>query len=303
MERILKILVATDLSERSLFAARRAALLYNACQCDEIELLTVKEPGLPDALAATLNCSLETAHAMIVERVKRELHLIASEMEDNFGVRPALEVRFGHPEKEVSHRAVEFAADITVVGSHGGNFLTDLVLGNTADRLGRLSRRPLLIVKRDPVRAYERILVPVDFSADSAAAAELALRIASGAQVTVLHAFDIVTDPRERYASVFHPIVENKQVKAEENAREQLDAFVSSLCCENQKTARRVVFGLPSPTLRQEAKRIQPDLIVVGKHGLSLAQELLLGSVTRSAINHTESDVLVTSQTTPGRAA
>lgn len=298
MEKIRRILVATDLSERSLFAARRAAILYNTCGGEAIELLTVKEPGLPDALAATMHCSVDAATAMIVEQVRRELQLVAREMEDNYGVRPALEVRFGYPEKEVIRRAQEFSSDITVIGSHGGNFLSDLVLGNTADRLVRLSKGPLLIVKRDPLRAYEQILVPVDFSADSEAAARLALRIASDAQVALLHAFDIISDPREKFSSVFHARSgneRNERIEAEEKARELVDRFVSALAPQAQKISRKVVFGLPGPAVREEAKKTQPDVIVVGKHGRSLTEELLLGNVTRTAINHTASDVLVAS--------
>lgn len=39
------------------------------------------------------------------------------------------------------------------------------------------------------------------------------------------------------------------------------------------------------------------DLIVVGKHGQNMAEELLLGSVTSHVLNESEGDVLVSSAT------
>ncbi len=142
---------------------------------DAVDLLTVKEAGLPDTLALVLKSTHVAAEALLVERAVRELALISAHLEDNYGIRCTKTIRFGRPEKEIAARADELPADLTVVGEHGSNFFTSLFLGNMVDKLARTIRTPLLVVKKEAITSYRRVLVPVDFSENSKSAARMAL--------------------------------------------------------------------------------------------------------------------------------
>ena len=55
-------------------------------------------------------------------------------------------------------------ADLLIIGTHGTNFVRQLLLGTTAERLLRKTLRPVLTVKQPPRRNYQSVLVPIDFS-------------------------------------------------------------------------------------------------------------------------------------------
>ncbi|WP_420474730.1 universal stress protein [Noviherbaspirillum sp. ST9] len=288
-----RMLVATDFSDRAGLAEARAAQLSREHQSSSAELLTVRERGEPAVLAQVMNSTEASATAMITSQAKRELELRAGLLKDNFGIDFSCHVRFGQTAPEILAHADEMDADLLVIGAHGGNFFSDLLLGNTADKLTHLCRRPLLVVKTLPQRDYQNVLVPVDFSDDSRRAAELALAIAPQAHVTFLHAFDVLFEGRMQYANVARHIINDYRLKAQEDAREQMNQFIAGLDASDRIINRTITFGFPGPVVRDHAKSAQPDLIVLGKHGKSRFAELILGSVTRDTIDQTDCDVLV----------
>jgi nucleotide-binding universal stress UspA family protein len=155
---IKSILVATDFSEFSRWASERAAMLRVLLNAHTVDLVTVKEAGLPGKLALVLRSTPVAAETILVDRAMRELALISAHLEDNYGIRCNRTVRFGQPEKEIVARADELPADLTVIGEHGGHFLTSLFLGNTADKLARTIKTPLLVVKKEAAIHYRRVL-------------------------------------------------------------------------------------------------------------------------------------------------
>jgi nucleotide-binding universal stress UspA family protein len=293
MPNVTKILAATDLSDYSFHAATRAATLCADLKCDAVELLTVKEAGLPDALGLVLKTPPAAAESMLVERTLRELRLISGQLQDNYGIRCTNTIKFGQPEDEIISRAKELSAELTVIGMHGGNFFTGFFLGNTADKLARMSKTPLLVVKNQATQPYRQVLVPVDFSENSKRAAHMALKIAPDAQITFLHAFDVVLEEQMRYVNVAQDIIREYHVKAEEDAQRDLNQFIADLQISDRPFSRAVIFGHPGHVICNHAKTMKPDLIVVGKHGRSRFEELLLGSVTQHAIDQTSCDILI----------
>lgn len=289
MPTIQNVLIATDFSERAALAEKRAVILCGQHNCTNAELLTVKEARDPETLSIVKNISLESAQDFIMGEARHELQEKSAALSENSGFRFAHAVRFGQPAREIAHRAEEFAADLIVLGAHGGNFFSDLFIGNTADRLIRLCKQPMLIVKNEPTSRYGHILVPVDFSEDSRQAAQLALSIAPEASITFLHAYDV----HIRYANVTQVVINHYRRQARENARLELNRFVDGLGAPDRVLSRVIVFGLPSAVVRDYAEKMQPDLIVIGKHGRSRMEEMIIGSVTRDTIDQTECDILV----------
>ncbi|MBK6336610.1 MAG: universal stress protein [Betaproteobacteria bacterium] len=55
----------------------------------------------------------------------------------------------------------------------------------------------------------------------------------------------------------------------------------------------RIVRGDPAQQIIAIEQEVDADLIVVGKHGAHIAEELLLGSVTKHVLGESQCDVLV----------
>src|SRR5262249_51855634 len=58
-------------------------------------------------------------------------------------------------------------ADLVVLGQSRENRLLAFIRGSAAERLARLVRCPILVVRQAAPRSYDRVLVAVDFSDDS----------------------------------------------------------------------------------------------------------------------------------------
>ena len=59
-------------------------------------------------------------------------------------------VRFGDPASEIVDFASGIAADIIVLPSHGRTGLTHLLIGSVAERVIRLAKCPVLVLKEGP---------------------------------------------------------------------------------------------------------------------------------------------------------
>jgi nucleotide-binding universal stress UspA family protein len=293
MPGIQNLLVATDFSERAVRAEKRAAMLCAQHNCKTAELMTVREAEQIETLSRLLKAPIEVAKSVIANIFLRELQVKSDGLSHLYHAGFSCTVRFGQPAKEIAARSEEVLADLIVIGAHGGNFLTDLFIGNTADKLIHRCRRPLLIVKNEPASRYQHILVPVDFSEDSRQAAQLAIRIDSQASITFLHAYDVWFEGKMYYAGVSQEAIDHYRIEARETARAAMDKFIDDVNAPLGRITHNVVSGIPSVVVRDYAGRMQPDLIVMGKHGRSRLEELIIGSVTRDTIDMTKCDILI----------
>ena len=293
MSGIQSILVATDFSERARRAEKRAAMLCARHNCNKAVLMTVAESERLEELARLIGKSTDLAKAVVTDAAFRELEARSSEAFDECGEKFTCAVRFGRTAIEIALKSAEISSDLIVIGANGGNFFTDIFLGNTADELMRRCRRPLLIVKNPSTSPYRNILVPVDFSNDSKRAAQLALLIEPRAEITLLHACDPLFAGRMSYAGVSREAIDHYRIKARQDALMTLDRFIDDLNAPQRNIVRDVVLGHPSAILRDRAEKMQTDLIVIGKHGHSHFEELIVGSVTRDTIDWTRCDILV----------
>lgn len=293
MDRFRRLLAATDCSERAEHAEWRAAMLCQQHNITNAELLTIREGGEPDILAMIMNTTADVARAQVMAHATQELVHRAAMLKDNYGVDFSFCVRFGKTAIEIVRRADEIDTDLLVIGAHGGNFFSDLLLGNTADRVVHLCKCPLLVVKNAPRQAYQRVLIPVDFSEESRRAAQVALAVAPNVEIIFFHAFEVLFEGKMQYASVPRDVINRYRLKAREEARVSLNRFIREVNTENRQVRTMIMHGMPGPTVRDYAKVTQPDLIVLGKHGKSRFEEMILGSVTRDTLEQTECDVLV----------
>ncbi len=147
---------------------------------------------------------------------------------------------------------------------------------------------------------FTRILYPTDFSDCSEKALEYVkkLKEAGTEEVIVLHVID-ERDIKTVSGSIVWlgetALEYEEQVFSEmaTSADEQLSAIKEELVDASMKTSVRLVRGIPFKEILRIAETEDISLIVIGSHGKSNIEEMLLGSVSEKVIRKSERPVLV----------
>ena len=140
----------------------------------------------------------------------------------------------------------------------------------------------------------KRILVPTDFSDLATRALRHAGTIAlhSGAEVTVLYA-DTFLPPPHFTSEQIPDLVQNiEQSKAA--AKERLARYTEEALPPAVRWRALVVEGTPVDAILETAKDSNADLIVMGTHGRSGFNRLMLGSVTEKVLRQIRTPLLTT---------
>lgn len=297
MSTVRTLLAAVDFSEDSRLAAHRAAVLA-AEQRANLELLHVMSGQSLTSLRELFRSS-ET-EANILADARRMLNDLAADVAGKTGVTATALVMTGSVLENILSASGE--ADMLVLGAHGVNPLRDRILGTTAVRLLGKCMSPVLVTKRRPQGAYKRVLVPVDFSLYSAVALNMTLLIAPGADVKVVHAVRVPFEEKLGIAGVRAEEVQKIRMNAQFQAIRDVEALIQELGVGQDRIVHAVKHGKAASFILAEAAGFAADLIVIGKHGRSTTEAMLLGSVTRHVLSHAKCDVLVVQGDRPATA-
>jgi nucleotide-binding universal stress UspA family protein len=293
VDRIRKILVATDYSEDARRAETRAAMLSVELKAETLELMTVQNTrmGLRSlAISSTAVKAREGEGIALLENQEAQPPLLRQAV----GPTCVHSFRTGSPPEAIVERAGEIRAGLIVVAARGKQFFADLFRRHSNDELIRLADRPVLLVNSEPKSAYKSVLVGIDFSDESREAARWALAIAPSAHFIFLHAFRVPEEGIMVETGVSVDVIHSYRIQAREAARTELNHFIDSLGPRKQLISRAIHHGMPVAVISAQAKQLNADLIVLGRHGKSRFVEFLLGSVTEQMIDQGSCDLLVT---------
>jgi len=287
-----QLLVATDLSSSSLHAVDRGFLIASKVGAKYAVLHAL---GL-DALAPLreyLGADASAVSQRISDAMQTEINRILEDPSRNRGISAHLELVAATAATAIPNYADSINVDLILVGAHGKGFLQRFLLGSTVSRLLRTSKWPLLVVK-EPCRAsYRRILVAVDFSLASVRAIQLAKEVSADADLVLLHVFDVPFEGKLRIAGVSDDVIHRYRIEARERALKQLHETARAAGVAVSDYAAVVLHGDANRQILMEEEERDCDLIVMGKHGTNVTEELLLGSVTKQVLAESRSDVLV----------
>jgi nucleotide-binding universal stress UspA family protein len=141
--------------------------------------------------------------------------------------------------------------------------------------------------------AIKRILCPVDFSGHSRLALDYATALARwyDAEVFALHAYAVAMVPATIGAM---PAMTSVGVPlTREEIEHDLAQFVRPVKAAHVKTTASVSTGSPARTILEAADRLSANIIVMGTHGASGFERLVLGSVTEKVLRKATCPVLV----------
>lgn len=142
---------------------------------------------------------------------------------------------------------------------------------------------------------YKHLLVPVDESPMSYAAAEQALSLAKDLNCPVTIMSVIAVDP---FVGVdFYkvaPAITDYFMQAEQNAQNRLAEIQKSFSREGISVDTKIIRGVAaSEGIVQIANEIGADLIIMGSHGRTGVKKMMLGSVAQNVLTQSPVPVLI----------
>jgi len=291
------IFVATDFSAPSRHAAERAARLAHETHARLI-LAHVVDGGMLAAFRQWMDTGGEHEQRLMAE-AGRQLQALAADLGAARQVHVSTRLMVGSVLDEVRRSAQSEAADLVVVGARGAGFMRRLVLGTTSERLMRRATQPMLVVRHSPHEPYRRVLVATDFSAWSAQAVAAARRFAPNAHLVLLHAFEVPFEEKLAFAGVDSATIEHYRRGARAEATQQVHALAQEAGLALGRWEPCVVEGNASQRIIEFEQELDCDLVVIGKHGTSATEDLLLGSTTKHVLAEGDTDVLIATAPSP----
>ena len=140
------------------------------------------------------------------------------------------------------------------------------------------------------MRGFDNIMVPLDFSDPSSDILTTALRAASDdGKITLLHVGEYLPVVTEGTFGVYPHRKDIAQIKA--LAKRKLEAAARQ---HPDRTFEVVVReGRPATAILEAVAEVDPDLVVMGTHGRSRLDHLLIGSVAERVVRKAPCNVLL----------
>lgn len=137
----------------------------------------------------------------------------------------------------------------------------------------------------------KRILIPVDFSANSLHALDYAVDFAkaSKAELLVISVVEPLYYAMSEFAA---PAVGELLDEQRRRSRDQLTRLEASYAKRKVKLRAVLQVGRPYQAIVDAAKRFQADLIIMATHGRTGVSHLLLGSVAERVVRIADRPVL-----------
>jgi len=261
------ILVASDGSEFSAGAVREAIAIAHKCGARLYALTVVQTNPEYEALAPNLVAQADADAQATLAKIQTD----ASAR----GVTCETLARHGAQiYEEVVAAAEKLNVDLIIVGRHGKSGLMRLLMGSTTKKIIGFARRPVMVVPRTADVLGKDLLLATDGSrySDAAAVTAAALGKLCDTTVTVLS-----VDDGESVA----------------DAQAVVERTTALMAAEGAKVQGEVGAGRPDEVIVKTAEARKAGLIVLGSHGHTGLERLLMGSVSERVIGHAQGAVLV----------
>lgn len=288
------ILAVTDFSAPARHAADRAARLAHETGAPLTLMHVISGSALTD-LRQWLNAA-PTLEQQLLADARQQLQQLAGELQAARQVTVHAVAASGAVLDEIGREADALDAGLLVLGARGAGFLRRLLLGTTSERLVRRTSRPVLVVRHSAHEPYRRVLLALDFSPWSAQALKVARRVAPHARLVLLNAYQVPFEEKLRFAGVDAATIDHYRQQARLQAVQRVHALAQAAGLRPGTWDPCIVEGDASQRIVEQEQELDCDLVVVGKHGQSAAEDLLLGSVTQHVLNEGGVDVLVSTR-------
>lgn len=266
-----RFLVATDTSEYSSGAVREALQMAKKCGARVYVLSVVARDAEYEALGEQLLKRELDAAAAHLDRVKAQAQAAGLACETRL-------VQGNEIHQEIANEAERVQADVVIMGRRGRHGLARRLLGDTTVKVIGTAKCSVLVAPRIADITGRHFVLASDGSrhADGAAVAAMNLAKLCNTPVTV------VSVTREGHS-------EERRREATQVVRRA----VSHLQKEGIRANGEVPHGMPDELIVQAARDANADLIIMGSHGRTGLERILLGSTSERVINEAPCAVLI----------
>lgn len=278
----MRILAATDFSTRAQRGLRRAGLLARD-RGAELALVHVVDNDRPPDLVALERREADRILGEQIDAVA-ELRELPSH---------ALVVE-GDPFDGILRAATSMRADLIVMGGYRKQFLREIFVGTTLERVIRTGPFPVLMTNNEAIRPYETALAAVDMSEPSmnAMRTAMALGLPGGARLAFVHAFQPVAKGKLLYAGLARDAVDGYVTDERELATRELLTFLDENEFDHHASAMLIEEGGPFEVISKAVGHFKPDVLIIGTRGRSRMASALLGSVAEHVLRSLNIDIL-----------
>lgn len=162
-----------------------------------------------------------------------------------------------------------------------------------AHQLLRSVYHPVLLVKRDPGKAYARALVIVDSSCPSTAGIMQAHALAPGAELVLLSILDRTVENRLRYARADEEQIRQANLLQREQAFGHLSRLADGANVPVRDVLKIVEQGYAPTLIRHAERRIQADLLVLPSDNASGLRRCFFRSGESEVMARSDCDILM----------
>jgi nucleotide-binding universal stress UspA family protein len=277
-----RIMFATDFSERSDRALRRAVILARAHDA-VLEIVHVVDDDRPRRIVD---------HEVTVAR--QFLSELARSLKDLDNVSCSTQIVQDDPFAGIVKVVAKATPDLLVIGPHRRQILRDAFVGTTAERTIRTASCPVLMVNGPPVGPWHHMLQTTDLSETSQKALKcvIGLGLGIGARSSVLTVF---AAPALRLAMSYTIGKEEQQdylYDLRTDARQSLAAFIARLGIGHAEKVVRPEETTVANEILLAAEELKADLIIVATQGNGAVARMVLGSVAGQVLKDARCDVL-----------
>ncbi len=286
------IIVASDLSEAADAAVEQAAALARRSGAS-LWILHVFNDGFWASIKGIYDAERWSGNEPALS-ARNSLSQQVREVADHHGIVVNGETRTGRAAAEIARFLTERQADLLVVGEHGEDWIGDTVIGATALKVLEQANVPVLLVRCPASVDFSTVIVATDFSDNAKRAAQLALNWFPASTHYVAHAYIVPFEGRMRMAGATSDDIDRYRNDEQARAENTMMTLRESLDIPETTRVQWInLRGNPASVLFELSERHAADLIVIGKHGGTVIEERLLGSVTQNVLYHASSNVLL----------
>jgi len=278
-----RIMFATDFSERSDRALRRAVILCRAHDA-VLEIVHVVDDDRPRRI---VDHEVNDARQLLSE--------MARSLKDLDGVSCITQVVQDDPFAGIVKAVAKATPDLLVIGPHRRQILRDAFVGTTAERTIRTASCPVLMVNGPPVGPWRYMLQTTDLSdtAETALKRFIGLGLGVGARSSVLTVFDAPALSLAVSVSMGKDRQEEYLNDLRTDARQSLAALIARLGLGQAELVVRPEETTVANEILMAAEELKADLIVVATQGKGAVARMVLGSVAGQVLKDARCDVLV----------
>lgn len=264
------IMVAHDLSDKAKVALQRGAQLAQQHQA-RLSVLYVLEDHLP---MTVIEKQMLAADALLNQQLR-----------DCDAQNAQVLIKMGRPAQVIVAAQKAHSVDFLVMGDHHQNS-PEYFSGTTLERVLQRSLVPVLLAIETEMLAYQRALVPLDFSLCACHALHHVFKILpSTARIHALHVLELAevhgsdSDSEITWqTSLFDQLVMDERAKLPE---------------AGPQISHELRQGELHNCLAKVIAEQQPQILAIGKHGRGVLADALLGSLAQHFLEYPPCDVLV----------